>query len=265
LRTIPHTSKPWERLHSVDTIFELVVWLKYIDLNENFALVYARIHFEGQVEHYERLITLVEREANLYDRLAEDEKADLAEAMRTIKESYSDPVAMGQALAEEMKRVSDAETVELRLDSELVLYGDDVVTNGYSFQASLLRTQVLPTYREQAELNRESLRTLCSNWDKNISEVIKEYKIRLQNNRVIWPWGGPRLQEDLVQMKEHYDFIYSYTSRLLHAKPNSIISNQQSLSDGELLIFWRDIHRGFRWIYEYAKKELPASNEEEGH
>jgi hypothetical protein len=42
-----------------------------------------------------------------------------------------------------------------------------------------------------------------------------------------------------VGMADEYAFIYSYTSRLLHATPSSITTRMQNLDDGEVVTFLR--------------------------
>jgi len=43
----------------------------------------------------------------------------------------------------------------------------------------------------------------------------------------------------LAGMSEEYEFIYSYTSRLLHATPPSITTDQKNLEIGEMEMFLR--------------------------
>ena len=43
-------------------------------------------------------------------------------------------------------------------------------------------------------------------------------------------------------MEEEYDFIYSYTGKLLHATPASLTTNQKNLEPNEVLGFLKYVH-----------------------
>ena len=57
-------------------------------------------------------------------------------------------------------------------------------------------------------------------------------------------------------MASEYDFIYSYTSRLLHATPASLTTNQKSLEAEEVFLFRRYVGMQFRWIVNHAEARV---------
>jgi len=57
-------------------------------------------------------------------------------------------------------------------------------------------------------------------------------------------------------MPDDFEFIYSYTSRLLHAGPVSITTNQQNLELGEMRMFLEYIHVRIGDIIEMAERWL---------
>lgn len=184
--------------------FELVVWLKHIELDERFALIYARMLCKQQVELYEKLGAHLQREIDLYLSLAEEEKTAYANVFAAAR---SQEKAAGRTVVDGMRAASDL--IDEKLALEFAIYSDQVRHNGYGFQAHLLKTQALPKAVEYAEENRNFLAKFNSRWAATIDELkVKE-----------WKWNARAAH---VGMASEYDFIYSYTSRLLHATPASL-------------------------------------------
>ncbi len=242
-------------------MFELVVWLKHIELDDRFALYFTKRVYEGQIEHYERLTNLYKREIEFYRSLAYEERKLHKETIDVLSQNLSDPKKLGEAIAAETQRIVDL--LDARLSKELILMSDDIAENGYSSQAHLIETRTLPEIDRQAGLNRESLRSFEIMWETQIS-VIHSYfekKEFNKNGEIIWKWNK---RAERVGMTNDYDFIYSYTSRLLHANPVSVSTNQQTLTDDELLIFWRYIKNQSFWVHDYANNELSNVREASG-
>ncbi len=55
-------------------------------------------------------------------------------------------------------------------------------------------------------------------------------------------------------MEHEYDFIYSYTSRLLHATPASLTTDQKNLEPREVLVFLRYVHVRLLEIIDMARQ-----------
>jgi hypothetical protein len=118
------------------------------------------------------------------------------------------------------------EEIDRAVARRFTLYGEDARTNGYDFQAYLIEKKVLPQIKA------------------SLDEVVKEQRSveaatparvkKLATDSAAW-----KQRARLVGMVAEYDFIYSYTSRLLHATPASITTNQKNLEGDEMAMFLR--------------------------
>ena len=106
------------------------------------------------------------------------------------------------------------------------IYGEQARTNGYGYQAFLLETKVIPKVKASLEeVEREFLTV-----DNGLSPQVRKMLPDLSN------W---KRRAVLVGMSQEYEFIYSYTSRLLHATPPSITTDQKNLEVEEFAMFLR--------------------------
>lgn len=221
--------------------FELVVWLKLIQKDERFSLVYARELLKQQHDLYQDLANHLEREIALYRALDEEEKVAHP---RILEAATATPVAdakmTGRKIIEDMHAASDS--VDEKLALNFTIYSDEIKQNGYGFQSHIIQTQALPHALDYAERNRDSLAKFDEKW----GTIIKELKLKLKELK----W---KARAAYVDMASEYDFIYSYTSRLLHATPASLSTNQKSLEDEEALMFLRYVATQFRWIINHAE------------
>ena len=58
-------------------------------------------------------------------------------------------------------------------------------------------------------------------------------------------------------MKQHYDFFYGYSSRLLHAEPASFATHQPELEEHEIIALLDHILVSILDAIELGKKLLP--------
>ena len=124
--------------------FELVVWLKHIEMDERFALFYARRLCNQQIEFYDDLANHLQREINLYCSLAEEEStahAIVRAAARTASPSNK-PAATGRKMADNLRSASNL--IDEKLALEFAIYCDQINHNGYDFQVHLIKEQVTP-------------------------------------------------------------------------------------------------------------------------
>jgi len=123
------------------------------------------------------------------------------------------------------------------------MYGQQALINGYDFQSHLVEKKVLPqVFKTIADLEQEA-----RDFDRDAPKEIK-YLIPKR-----WKW---RDRAGLVDMQDEYDFIYSYTSRLLHATPASLTTNQKNLEPDEVKLFLDYIHVRLVDIIHIARNEL---------
>ena len=120
-----------------------------------------------------------------------------------------------------------------RIDAEasrhFSLYIDDAKTNGYGFQAYLVETKAIPPSEAAiAGIERELLEFV-----QHVPEDVRG----LVKGR--WQWRG--MSEEAGILHEH-DYIYSYASKLLHATPASLTTDQKNLEIPEVCLFLRYIY-----------------------
>lgn len=222
---------------------ELVVWLKHIEMDQRFALVYGRMLIKQQTELYDDLANQLRREIALYNQLAAEEKAAHASVLSAaaFRRGSADPAEAGRKMVEDMHAASDY--VDAKLALQFAIYSDAIKLNGYGVQAYIIESKALPQALKNAEKNRESLTKFNNLWSTTIDEL----------NLKGWKWNARAAH---VDMTSEYDFIYSYTSRLLHATPASLTTNQKNLEDTEALMFVRYVSTQFRWIIRHAEASI---------
>ena len=142
------------------------------------------------------------------------------------------------------------EFTDQSLDFQFALYAQEAAHNGYGFQAYLIERDVVPKIQQNLEDAKNSYEEIKSAWANKISEFNKEFKK--------WSW---KEMSNRVQMDRDYDFIYSYTSRLLHAFPHSLTTNQKNLEDSEVLMFLNYVEGQIRWILAFAQGKLGKRRE----
>ena len=224
-------------------VFELVVWLKHIEKDSNFALLYARFLMKQQVEFYEDLAAHLEIEAAMYDRLGKEEET-------LHREVFSNPANLeienaGAFIAQATKSASQA--VDGQLTTNFAIYSDKCEVFGYSYVAHLVRSKALIAAQANAQSCRETLDELNGVWRTTIDSLgVKK-----------WVWEE---RAKNIGMANEYAFIYSYTSRMLHAHPHSLSTEQKNLEPPEMLLFLKYVEMQFRWIRNMAIGFLGHTN-----
>ncbi len=219
---------------------ELVIQLKRIDIDPTFAIVYAHEVIEQQVEHHKKMVEHLKSEIALYRRLAERETAEHKKTLKDVvsEQKLGSNSALAKTIVDAMQTTSFA--IDEELATSLTLYSEDAKVYGFSFQAHRLETQALPQLLTAVSENEQSLAEFDKQWRTTLSQ--KKYMVNKWNKRA-----------EQVEMMAQYDFIYSYTSRLLHATPVSISTKQQCLQDGEILLFFKYVYAEFLWITSRAE------------
>ena len=131
-----------------------------------------------------------------------------------------------EALLSSLNSLSDE--IDIDASRAFSIYAKEAQTNGYEFQAHLVETKAIPQVeRSLADLARERA------WfDTNIPQDVKDLIPRR------WQW---RRMAGLVSLTDEYDYIYSFASKLLHATPASITTDQENLELPEMQIFLKYI------------------------
>lgn len=204
-------------------VFEMTVWLKLIAQNPQYALAYFRQLIKNQLEHYERLCAHLKREIEFLQAMERTEHERLVERVAAISSlpEGSERTSMAAKLGHSLMAEIDATAART-----LSLYGIEARSNGYGFQAHLVATHALPAAEQWAAQVKAEEQAFDDNVPRDVQAWIPKK----------WNWRDQAAKAD---MKHDYEFIYSYTSRLLHAEPASISINQQTLEPREVLLFLR--------------------------
>jgi hypothetical protein len=203
-------------------IFELSVWLRLFEKDNRYCLIYYKELLETQLRYYKDSLAQLRREVELLKRFEalDDPIGGLASPGAAPTISAAD---YGEMVRNAMNRV-DAEA-----SRHFSLYLDDAKTNGYGFQAYLVETKAIPPGEAAiAEIERELLEFV-----QHVPEDVRG----LEKGR--WQWRG--MSEKAGILHEH-DYIYSYASKLLHATPASLTTDQKNLEISEVCLFLRYIY-----------------------
>ncbi len=216
-------------------VFELSVWLRLFQKDSRYSLIYYRELINSQRKFYADTLAHLRREIELLNSFAERDKEESDQVLHNSKQINS-AMEFGDLLRNAMDRV-DAEA-----SRHFSIYLDDAKINGYSFQANLIEKKVVP----KAELAISQIDAELREYEKRIPENVK----KLVNGR--WQWRG---MADKAGIMHEHDYIYSYASKLLHATPASLTTDQKNLEILEICIFLRYIYVKILEIMDMAQSQ----------
>lgn len=204
-------------------LFELSVWLGLFEQDERFGLVYYGQLLETQQKYFADHLNQLGREVELL-RLFERKEQ---EVQRAVVGNASAPEELGSRFR------WAAEMIDAEAARKFSLYAEQAKRNGYSFQAHLVEKKAVP----QVE---SALRELCAEqayFDANVLPGIRDLSLA-NGKKKRWEW---KKMAESVGLLPEYDYIYAFASKLLHATPASITTDQKNLEPEEMLIFLKYI------------------------
>jgi len=206
-------------------IFELSVWLHLFKLDPRYGLVYFSQLLDTQQRHFQAERAQLAREVALLKSFDYREKKSQEQALANINDPSSSDEEK-QALLSTLRSLSDE--IDAEASRRFSIYAKSAQINGYGFQAHLVETKAVPQVdKALAEIAVEK------DWfDATLPQDVK----RLIPRR--WQW---RQMAEKVGLTDEYDYIYSFTSKLLHATPASITTDQKNLELAEMQIFLKYI------------------------
>jgi hypothetical protein len=224
-------------------LLELTVWLKLLKMDGRYGLVYYREMLKKNLEFYTELRNNAKLEISFLRNIGAQEQS-LIESRLAETMQITDEEARKQAL----RRLSDDVTQEVdqTASRKFSLYGEQAQTNGYDYQAYQVETKVLPKISKSVMDLEQKLDTFDRDTPPDIRDLAQKK----------WRWKD---QANLAGMKDEYDFIYAYASRLLHATPASLTTNQKNLEPDEMRLFVKYIRVRLLDMVEMAE-ELIATN-----
>jgi hypothetical protein len=223
-------------------LFELTVWLRLLQVDSQYGLVYYGELLKNQQDFYGALQKNAKREIAFLQQVEESEAALLKKATLEVLE-IADEEARTVAARQIWSSVSHE--IDQNAARKFGLYAEQARINGYGFQAFLIETQIVPKHNKAIEDITRELDTFRSNLSDEAKKLVPKQ----------WNW---RAQAKIVGMEDEYDFIYLFASLLMHAKPVSITTDQKSLEQAELKAFLKYIRVRLLDVIEMA--EEPLSN-----
>jgi hypothetical protein len=212
-------------------------------MDGRYGLVYYREMLKKNLEFYTELRNNAKLEISFLRNIGAQEQS-LIESRLAETMQITDEEARKQAL----RRLSDDVTQEVdqTASRKFSLYGEQAQTNGYDYQAYQVETKVLPKISKSVMDLEQKLDTFDRDTPPDIRDLAQKK----------WRWKD---QANLAGMKDEYDFIYAYASRLLHATPASLTTNQKNLEPDEMRLFVKYIRVRLLDMVEMAE-ELIATN-----
>jgi hypothetical protein len=204
-------------------LFELSVWLLLFEQDERYGLVYYGQLLETQQKYFADTLAQIRREVELL-RHFERKEQDFQEVL-VSRAGPPEDRGDGLRLA---ARMIDAEAAR-----KFSLYVDQAKRNGYGFQAHLVEKKAVT----QAEAALRELSAEQAFFEVNVLPGI-EGLVLANGKKKRWEW---KKMAERVNLLPEYDYIYAFASKLLHATPASITTDQKNLEPEEMLIFLKYI------------------------
>lgn len=225
-------------------LFELTVWIKVLQMDSRYGLVYYRELLKKQLDFYTEFRNNAVREISFLRETG-------AQEQRLIQKRLAETMGMPdtEARNQALRRLSNEVTQEIdrAASRRFSLYAEQAQTNGYDFQAHLIETKVLPEYSKAIAGLEQKLADFERDTPPDIRSLVPKR----------WNWKD---QAERVDMKDEYDFIYAYASRLLHATPASLTTNQKNLEPDEMRAFLKYIQVRLLDVIEMAEGLLAADS-----
>ena len=218
-------------------LFELSVWLCLFVRDERYGLVYYGQLLETQQKYFTDYLAQLHREVKM---LREFERKE-CEAQRAVIEGAVMSVEFGEKLR------STAQIIDEEAARMFSLYAEQARVNGYGFQSHMIEKTALT----QVKGALEALSAEQAYFDANILPGIRDLALAKDGKRRRWEW---KRMAERVGLLAEYDFIYAFASKLLHATPASITTDQKNLGPGELIVFLRYIDIKARDMLDLASR-----------
>ena len=178
-------------------VFELLVWMKTIHETPLTSLRFFILLMKDGEAHTSQHIAQLEAEAQFLDEI---EKRD-------------DEKARMDAIDYEARR-------------HFTAYAADARVNGYGFQAYLIRGKAKVAAQADLEAKRKARLDFVNRFGQPLIDEAGGVSR--------WVW---RDAAKAVKMEAEYEYIYRYTSRLLHATPTSFYTTSKNLEPSEVRLF----------------------------
>lgn len=214
----------FELLAVARNLMENLVWLRLFNIDHQYGLLFYSELLKQQKQNNERLLEKVKGEIDLFEVCSNDEKESWAR-------HFSDDFLRGEPTEEALLAARDRNdeevaNIDAKVRRSFCIYAANARFNGYDYQVSLLRTNELPRIEATiAEISGHQ-----RNFDNEKPGLLTSAMQRELDRR--WNWADRARQAGL---ENHYNFLYGYTSKLLHSTPLNLITEKR-LSQSEVIL-----------------------------
>jgi len=213
----------FEIVAAARNLFENLVWCLLFRGNVEYGLIFYEQLLREQIGSLESHIAKIDSEIKLFDELETTESKD--------RKTLLDRLGRGEIDLSRFNRLSDeaASNVDARARLAFAIYGSQAIYNGYGFQRYLLIEEIKPALELELQPLKADLRSL----EQSMSDSCKALRNEIGGpRRVNWSMAATK-----IGMKDEYDFVYSFASKMLHSKAFSTIPNSQLSEDEAILMF----------------------------
>lgn len=207
-------------------VFELLVWLRTIQATPLKSLRFLILSLKDGEDHTSQHVAHLEAEAQFLDAIAE--RDDPIPGMMALQEEH------GENLTAEIVRNAEKarmDVIDFEARRHFIAYAADAKVNGYGFQAHLIRKKAVVA----AEADLEAKRQVRLDFVDRFSQSLIDEAGGVSK----WNWFD---SAKAVGMEPEYQYIYRYTSRLLHATPTSFYTTSKNLELTEMRLFLEYIY-----------------------
>lgn len=205
-------------------VFEISIWLKLFKENPSYGYVYYSELIKTQTRYWDKSRERLESEISFLESVGDKEKSLIEKELATAKSCTGEEKE--RLLHTMYSRVT--EEIDSSAARTFSLYSSQAIKNGYRYQAYLIREKALPEVIDSQKQMQEEQSIFQSEIFEKITDISTKR----------WNW---RDKAEIVGMIEEYDYIYMFTSTLLHATPASITTDTKNLTVPELVMFLRYI------------------------
>ncbi len=223
--------------------FENLIWLKLFNQDRHYGLVFYKQLLKQQLDSQEQAITKAHEEISLFKELEKEDTPNFDPVMHLLtKKEHPEEDAL--AIREHLQ--SQQDLVDAKARAAFSVYAEQARENGYGFQAHIIESKAIPQHLEHIEtLNRH-----MDDLRRAIPTDLTPSMQRELGDKARWKWAE---QATRVGMESHYKFLYSFTSRLLHATPMSLIT-PKNLDEAESCLLLDYLCLAVKTSYEEIEK-----------
>lgn len=200
-------------------LFENLVWLKHFNVDLCYGLAFYFDLLQQQEQSQAQAILQAQEESNWFKELHKEDDLDLDSVRDLIKRLDSLTEAEQSRLKSTMHAKSAA--VDSKADRQFSVYGYQAKENSYGYQAHLIETKIIPHHEQRLDTIRKYRREL----EAALPSLLSVAQVGMISKR--WNW---KQRSTDVGMRGQYEFVYSFTSKLLHSGGMNLITEKELMT-----------------------------------